>query len=211
MNKLNNPIVILTLIILSIGNFLLSISILAKINKENDIVENVDSNIEQLNQTETTEPTTQSKKEDLHFTIYNTFGDKHKYKEGNWQTDKKYEYGASKEQNYRNRLCDVQNYCEPLFTVSCNDEQCLISVYSRDSNGNLRSEAKLYSADVSKTISDKVKYQEEIAIDLLIEETETTNGQIVREFKDLPSVIIIMKDQGYYIDDALLNYINSLR
>lgn len=208
MNKLNNPIVILALIILSIGNLLLSISILVKINKENDIVENVGSNMEQSNQAETTEPNTQAKKENLYFTIYNTFGDKYK---DNWQTTIKYDYSVSKEQNYSNRWRDAQSYCVPMYTVSCNDEQCHISFYSRDSRDNPGSEFKLYNADVSKTIIDKVKHQEEITPDMIIDENETAKGQIVMAFKDLPPFIIIIKDRGYYIDNALLNYINSLR
>ena len=45
---------------------------------------------------------------------------------------------------------------------------------------------------------------------------ETSNGQIIMEFKSLPSYIIMRTDEDrnthcYNIDDELLNYINSLR
>lgn len=217
MNKLNNPIVILALVILSISNLILSISILTKLNKGNDGVDDIDSNKEQS--ITTTEVTTQSQNKKLQFSIYDTSGNSYN---SNWQADNKYNYNSSKEENYLQFCYNIQGYCNRVYNVSCDEDQCLIHIYSQDSNGNSRSEDKLYSADVSKTIIDRFENQEEITVDMLIEENEAANGQIVMEFTSLPSYIITTRDpeqsnylnyddQCYNIDDDFLSYLNSLR
>ena len=212
MNKLNSPVVILALIILSVCNMLLSISILTKIKNGNEIVDDADSDNKEQSE-KATESTTKGKNENLNLTIYDTSGNKYN---SNWQAEYKYNYNDSKENNFIYRCYNIQNSCDALYSVSCNDEQCLLHIYNIDSNGNSHLEDKLYSAEVSKNIIDKFESQEEIITDTLIAETETENGQIVMEFKTLPSYVII-KTEGnkptncYYIDDEFLNYINSLR
>lgn len=212
MNKLNNPIVILALIILSISNMILSLSILAKIKSGNAVVDDADViNKEQSEQT--TEPTTQVKKESLNFTVYDTTTDVYN---SNWKANLKIDYSSSKEQNYSYLCRNIQSYCNSMYSVSCTEDQCLIYIHSGDKYNNPQSNEKLYSAEVSKNIIDRFESQEEITPDMLIDEKETSNGQIVMEFKSLPSYIIMRTGEDsnlhcYNIDDELLNYINSLR
>ena len=60
-----------------------------------------------------------------------------------------------------------------MYSVSCNEDQCLIHIYYSDSYGNSKSKDKLYSAEVSKIIMDKFESQEEITPDVIIDENET--------------------------------------
>ena len=214
LKNLCNPIVILALIILSIANLLLSITIIMNNKKSNRTIEKSVTSVEEDNSNDLKNNSEISvKSEKINFTVFDTTRNIYSPIK-----DEKYSYNLSKEENIRN-LCFRITTCDQLCSISCQDKECLFNIPHQDSLGNSTSpESKLFSEEIAKNISNKFAQQKEMTIDSFISESENDSGQIIMEFNELPQYIIMVdynqqyaqEYHCYFIDDDFLNYINSL-
>lgn len=228
-NKLNNPIVILILIILTLCNTVLSIVILTRINENKKSTKtrnkiSIEEETDEVNMEDNN--TMEIGEEPLYVYIRNTEEAK---MDGYTRTpstssEDYYNFGNTFSYDYSYSEWDnIHNFLEG-YLFGNNNSTYTVTLREIDNNLVISSDTKkdvYYNEDVLQNVRTMVENSEKLTSDIFVENNESGDGHVDKEFPILPSYIGRIyrinnyweneKDCPYFLPNKeLINYIETL-